>query len=150
MLKPYKKGYTTGVFDVFHVGHLNILKHAKEKCEYLVVGISTDELVRACKSKTPVIPFEERMEIVASIKYVDEVVPQRDKNKYEAWKRHRFDVMFVGDDWKGSKIFKDTEEKFRPHGVEIVYFPYTKGVSSTLLQEKIKNYPEVKSVEGMQ
>lgn len=148
-MKLYKRGYTTGVFDVFHVGHLNILKQAKENCDYLIVGISSDELVRACKHKTPVIPFLERMEIVSAIKYVDEVVPQWDKNKFEAWQQHRFDVMFVGDDWKGSKIFMETEEKFRPHGVEIVYFPYTPGVSSTILQEKLKYYPEITPVEGM-
>ncbi|SDN22100.1 adenylyltransferase/cytidyltransferase family protein [Alkalicoccus daliensis] len=148
-MKQYKKGYTTGVFDVFHVGHLNILKQAKEKCDYLVVGVSTDELVRACKHKTPVIPFAERMEIVASIKYVDEVVPQWNKNKYEALEKYQFNVMFVGDDWKGSQIFKETEEKFRPHGVEIIYFPYTPGVSSTMLQEKLKYYPEVPVVEGI-
>lgn len=149
-MKRYKKGYTTGVFDVFHVGHLKILEQAKDKCDYLIVGVSSDELVRACKHKTPIIPFAERMEIVSSIKYVDEVVPQWDKNKYEAWEKLRFDVMFVGDDWKGSQIFKETEQKFQPHGVEIVYFPYTAGVSSTIIQEKLKYYPEVSPVEGIQ
>lgn len=130
-------GYTTGVFDLFHVGHLNILKKAKEYCDYLIVGVSTDELVQNYKNKTPVIPYEERKSIVESIKYVDEVVPQVNRDKFLAWEKINFNVMFVGDDWKGSTLFDELEKKFNAVGVEIVYFPYTKGTSSTILTKKL-------------
>ena len=136
-MKKYKVGYTTGVFDLFHIGHLNILKRAKEMSDYLIVGVSTDELVENYKNKTPIIPYEERIEIVSAIKYVDEVVPQIDRDKFGAWKRLKFNVMFVGDDWKGSKLFNEVENKFKMVGVDIVYFPYTKGTSSTVLREKV-------------
>jgi glycerol-3-phosphate cytidylyltransferase len=130
-------GYTTGVFDLFHIGHLNILRKAKEQCDYLIVGVSTDELVEQYKNKRPVICFEERCEIVKAIRYVDEVVPQMDREKFAAWERLKFNKMFVGDDWKGSALFTELEERFKPHGVEIVYFPYTKGTSSTFLKETL-------------
>lgn len=130
-------GYTTGVFDMFHVGHLNILKKAKEQCDYLIVGVSTDELVRKEKNKTPIIPFEDRCEIVRAIKYVDMVVPQADKDKLSAWQRHKFNKMFVGSDWKGTPQWTEFERIFSGLGVEIVYFPYTKRISSTLLREII-------------
>lgn len=134
-MKKYKVGYTTGVFDLFHVGHLNILEKAKEYCEYLIVGVSTDEVVLDYKGRAPIIPFEERVKIIRSIKFVDEVVVQASMDKVEAWNRLKFDVMFHGDDWKGSKMYKETEEKFGNIGVEMVYFPYTKGTSSTILAE---------------
>ena len=130
-------GYTTGVFDLFHIGHLNILRKAKEQCDYLIVGVSTDELVEQYKNKRPVICFEERCEIVKAIRYVDEVVPQMDREKFAAWERLKFNKMFVGDDWKGSALFTELEERFKPYGVEIVYFPYTKGTSSTFLKETL-------------
>ncbi len=130
-------GYTTGVFDMFHIGHLNILRRAKEQCDYLIVGVSTDELVRQDKNKTPVICFEERCAIVESIKYVDKVVPQENKNKLEAWEKYKFNKMFVGSDWKGSASWTAFEQQFFPLGVEIIYFDYTKGISSTLLKEKL-------------
>lgn len=136
-MKKYKIGYTTGVFDLFHVGHLNILRRAKEYCETLIVGVSTDELVMQYKNKRPVIPFEERVEIVSGIKYVDKVVAQTNREKYVAWEHLLFDVMFVGDDWKGSALFNEMEGKFNKVGVKIIYFPYTKGVSSTLVKEKM-------------
>lgn len=136
-MKKYKVGYTTGVFDLFHIGHLNILKKAKEQCEYLIVGVSTDELVFNYKNKYPIIPHEERMDIVNSIKYVDKVIPQINRNKFEAWEKVQFDVMFVGDDWKGTDIFNKLELKFKQVGVDIVYFPYTQGTSSTILRKKI-------------
>ncbi|MFB4168892.1 adenylyltransferase/cytidyltransferase family protein [Virgibacillus sp. JSM 102003] len=137
-MKQYKVGYTTGVFDLFHVGHLNILKKAKEKCEFLIVGVSTDELVMEYKNKQPVIPYAERIEIVEGIKYVDEAVPQEDRDKYRAWEHLLFDVMFVGDDWKGNALFNELERKFDKKGVDIVYFPYTKGVSSTIVKQKVE------------
>lgn len=130
-------GYTTGVFDMFHIGHLNILKRAKEHCDYLIVGVSTDELCENYKKKRPIVPFEERKAIVEAIRYVDKVVPQVDRDKYHAWEMHRFDVMFVGDDWKNSPLFNELEEKFKKVGVSIEYFPYTKGTSSTILREKL-------------
>ena len=136
-MKKYKVGYTTGVFDLFHIGHLNILKKAKEQCDYLIVGVSTDELVQNYKNKQPIIPFEERKEIVKSIKYVDEVVPQINRDKFTAWQEIGFDVMFVGDDWKGSSFFEQVQRRFNNVGVDIVYFPYTQGTSSTILREKI-------------
>lgn len=130
-------GYTTGVFDMFHVGHLNIIERAKAQCDYLIVGVSTDELVQREKNKTPIIPFLDRCRIVNAIKYVDEVVPQMDKNKFAAWERHHFDKMFVGSDWKGTPQWKKFEEEFAPVGVEIVYLDHTDGISSTILRDKL-------------
>ena len=139
MDKPYKIGYTTGVFDMFHIGHLNILKRAKEQCEYLIVGVSTDELVASYKHKTPIIPFNERKEIVASCRYVDMVVAQENRDKIAAFQKIGFNVMFVGDDWKGKSLFVEVEEYLHSHGAEVIYFPYTQGTSSTILREKILN-----------
>lgn len=136
-MKKYRVGYTTGVFDMFHIGHLNILRRAKEKCDYLIVGVSTDELVIEYKNKTPIIPFEERAEIVRSIDCVDRVIAQENRDKYAAWRELKFDVMFVGDDWKGKPLFMKVEEEFKKVGVDVVYFPYTKDTSSTILREKL-------------
>lgn len=131
-------GYTTGVYDMFHIGHLNVIMRAKEQCDYLIVGVSTDDLVRKEKKKTPVIPFEERAAIVAALKYVDEVVPQLDKDKFSAWEKLHFDKMFVGDDWKGTPQWQKYEEQFAPVGVQIIYLPHTDGISSTQLTGVIK------------
>lgn len=128
-------GYTTGVFDMFHIGHLNILKRAKEQCDYLIVGVSTDKVVEEYKKKTPIIKFEERIAIVEAIKYVDEVVPQTTMDKMEAWKQLKFDVMFHGSDWKGSDMYNHIIEKFNNVGVKVIFLPHTEGVSSTLLTE---------------
>lgn len=128
-------GYTTGVYDMFHIGHLNILKKAKENCDYLIVGVSTDELVETYKHKRPIIPFEERIEIVKAIRYVDQVVPQITMDKYAAWEQLKFDRLFHGSDWKGSAMYNEIEERFKKVGVEIMFFPYTDGTSSTLLNE---------------
>ena len=136
--KKYKIGYTTGVFDMFHIGHLNILKRAKEQCEYLIVGVSTDELVQSYKHKTPIIPYAERAEIVGAIKYVDEVVPQTSMDKLIAWKEIKFDALFHGDDWKGSNLYNEIEQKFLKLGVEMVFLPHTDGVSSTDIVCKIQ------------
>lgn len=130
-----KIGYTTGVYDLFHIGHLNVLKRAKLECDYLIVGVTTDELSESRKGKRPVIPFVERMEIVENIKFVDEVVPQTNMDKFEAWQNLKFDMMFVGDDWKGTDAWKRLEADFKKVGVEILYFPYTEHTSSTLLRE---------------
>ncbi|MDD2362408.1 MAG: adenylyltransferase/cytidyltransferase family protein [Oscillospiraceae bacterium] len=133
-MKRYKIGYTTGVFDMFHVGHLNLLKKASELCDYLIVGVTTDELT-SYKNKKAIIPFKDRCCIVEAVRYVDKVVPQTNMNKMEAWEKYNFDVMFVGDDWKGTDVWNDLEIKFKKVGVDIVYFPYTKKVSSTILRE---------------
>lgn len=131
-------GYTTGVYDMFHIGHLNILKKAREQCDYLIVGVSTDELVQKVKNKTPVIPYEERFQIVKAIRYVDEVVPQEDKDKMAAWKKYHFEKMFVGSDWKGTQLWNDFEQQFFAVGVDIIYLDHTDGISSTQLTELIK------------
>lgn len=130
-------GYTTGVFDMFHIGHLNILRRAKEQCDYLIVGVSTDELVQHDKHKTPIIPFHERRAIVEAVRYVDKVVPQQDKNKFGAWERYRFHKMFVGSDWKGTPQWEAFERQFAPIGVEIVYLQHTNGISSTILRDRL-------------
>ena len=128
-------GYTTGVFDLFHIGHLNILRNAKAMCDKLIVGITIDELLLKRKKKKPVIPFTERCEIVRNIKCVDVVIAQENMNKFEARKKLRFDMMFVGDDWNHHQKWKKFEDKFKDVGVRIVYFPYTKDTSSTLINK---------------
>lgn len=138
-MKKYKIGYTTGTFDLFHIGHLNVLRKAKEQCEYLVVGVSTDELVKEYKHKLPFVPFEERMAIVQAIKYVDEVVPQTSLDKTKAWDTLHFDVLFHGDDWKGTELYNDIEEKLGKHGVAIEYLPHTRGISSTDIKKKLSD-----------
>lgn len=135
--KKYKIGYTTGVFDLFHIGHLNILKRAKEQCEFLIVGVSTDELVEDYKHKTPVIPFEQRFAIVEAIRYADRVVPQTSMDKLKAWEELGFNAIFHGDDWKGSSLYNDIEEKLKEKGVDMVFLKHTDGVSSTIISEKV-------------
>ncbi|NDV82030.1 adenylyltransferase/cytidyltransferase family protein [Bacteroides sp. 51] len=136
-MKKYKIGYTSGVFDLFHIGHLNILRRAKERCDYLIVGVSTDELVRDYKNKIPIIPFSERSEIVASCRYVDKVVPQTSMDKMIVWEDVKFDVMFHGDEWKHTPLYNKYIEEFAKVGVEIVFLPHTKGICSTDLTKKI-------------
>lgn len=136
-MKKYEIGYTTGVFDMLHVGHLNILRRAKEQCNFLIVGVSTDELVKEYKGKLPIIPFSERLEMVAALQCVDMVVPQRDRDKFAAWENYKFDAMFVGDDWKENELFIEVEKRLNKEGVEVIYFPYTKNTSSTILREKL-------------
>lgn len=138
-MKKYKIGYTTGTFDLFHVGHLNILRKSKEMCEHLIVGVSTDDVVYSYKHKHPVISFEDRIEIVKAIRYVDEVIPQTSMDKFEAWENLHFDVMFHGDDWKGSTLYNSYEEKLKQVGVEIVFIPHTEGVSSSIIKDEVKN-----------
>lgn len=137
-MKKYKIGYTTGVFDLFHIGHLNILKRAKEQCEYLIVGVSTDECVKGYKNKTPIIPFEQRAEIVSAIKYVDKVVPQVSMNKMDAWNKLHFDVLFHGNDWQNSEMYKKIVKEFETIGVDVVFLPHTEGISSSEISKKIK------------
>lgn len=129
-------GYTAGVYDLFHVGHLNLLKSAKGMCDRLVVGVTVDELVQY-KGKSAVIPFEERIEIVRSCRYVDAAVPQYDMNKLEACRKLGASIMFVGDDWYKTEKWQKYEEEFAKEGIRIVYFPYTKSISSTKIAEEI-------------
>ena len=131
-------GYTTGVFDMFHIGHLNILRNAKEQCDYLIVGVSTDEVVQSYKHKSPVIPFEQRIAIVESIKYVDRVVAQTTMNKMEAWQTLKFDVLFHGNDWQNSDMYNKIIKEFSEVGVDVVFLPHTPGVSSTDIAQKME------------
>lgn len=127
-------GYTSGVYDLFHIGHLNLLKNARGLCDKLIVGVSVDELVKY-KNKKAVIPFEDRIEIVRNIKYVDSAIPQYEIDKFKVWEKIKFDVLFVGDDWYESDSWKIMENKFKEVNVRVIYFPYTKGTSSTLINE---------------
>lgn len=129
-------GYTSGVFDLFHIGHLNLLMNAKSMCDHLIVGVTVDELV-AYKNKKAVIPFQERLEIVRSIKYVDAAISQEDMDKLKMWEKLKFDVLFVGDDWFDTPKWKEIEQQFKDVGVKVVYFPYTKNTSSTILNKTL-------------
>lgn len=138
-MKRYKIGYTSGVFDLFHIGHLNILKNAKQYCDFLIVGVSTDELVESYKHKKPIVPFEERIAIVEAIKYVNQVVPQTDMDKRKAWDTLHYDALFHGDDWKGSELYNKYIAQFEGTGVDMIFLPHTEGTSSTLLAEVIRS-----------
>lgn len=129
-------GYTTGVYDLFHIGHLNLFKNAKGLCDKLVVGVTVDELV-TYKGKHAIIPFEDRIEIVRSIKYVDAAVPQYDMDKLSACKKLGASILFVGDDWYGTDKWEEYERTFKENGIRIVYFPYTRGVSSTQISKAL-------------
>lgn len=139
MEKKYKLGYTTGVFDMFHIGHLNILRRAKEQCETLVVGVTTDELCYKRKHKYPIIKEDERMEIVGAIRFVDKVVPQFDMEKIRPVKELGADVVFVGSDWKGTDSWKQYEKEFSEIGCDVVYLSHTDGISSSILREKLNS-----------
>lgn len=129
-------GYTAGVYDLFHVGHLNLLKNAKSMCDKLIVGVTVDELV-TYKGKHAMIPYEDRAEIVRSIQYVDAVVPQYDMDKLTMCKKLNADILFVGDDWYGTEKWKEYEKEFNEAGIKIIYFPYTKGISSTQISKAL-------------
>jgi glycerol-3-phosphate cytidylyltransferase len=131
-------GYAAGAFDLFHVGHLNILKHAKSQCDYLIAGVVSDEMLKLTKGITPVVPLAERLEIVSHISYVDEAVAEVVPDKLETWKSLRFDVFFKGDDWKGTEKGTRLEREFAKVGVEVVYFPYTVSTSSTALRRALE------------
>lgn len=137
MEKKYHKGFTVGTFDMFHRGHLNLFRQAKDYCEYLVVGVHSDEWVMHCKNRPTVIPYEDRVDIVESIRYVDEVVKNETRSKMEAWKQLHFDVAFIGDDWKGTAVWNKIEEELKHVGCDVIYIPYTQGISTTQLREKL-------------
>ena len=131
-------GYISGVFDLFHIGHLNILINSKSMCDQLIVGVTVDDLV-AYKNKKAVIPFQERLEIVRSIKYVDATIAQECMDKFKMWEKLKFDVLFVGDDWFETPKWKEIEEQFKDVNVKVVYFPYTKSTSSTMLNNALNS-----------
>lgn len=133
-MKKYKKGYTQGVYDMFHIGHLNILNRAKEMCDYLVVGINSDVLVQSYKSKTPIINEKDRMEIVRNIKAVDEVILAETLDKREQHDKIGFDAIFIGSDWKGNPRWEATKQEMQEIGVDVVFLPHTDGVTSTMLR----------------
>lgn len=137
-MKKYKIGYTTGVFDMFHIGHLNILKRAKEQCEYLIVGVTTDALCFSRKQKYPIFSQDDRKTILESIKYVDKVVFQENMDKIQAVQQFGCDVVFVGSDWKGSDAWNQYERQFAQVGCEVVYLQHTDGISSTILRDKLQ------------
>jgi glycerol-3-phosphate cytidylyltransferase len=140
MLKKYKVGYTCGVFDLFHVGHLNLLERCKEQCEYLIVGVCNDDYVNNVKKKEPVINEKDRVRIINALKCVDraELVDIETTNdKMLALSKFKFDVLFSGDDWKGSARYSKTEEQFKKVGASIEYLPYTQGISTTEIKDKM-------------
>lgn len=139
MKKKYKKGYTVGTFDMFHVGHLNLVRQAKEYCEYLIVGIHSDEWVMHCKNRPTIIQYEDRADIVGSIRYVDEVVKNETRSKVEAWENYQFDVAFIGDDWKGTDVWNKIEAELNAVGCDVIYIPYTQGISTTQIRQKLKD-----------
>ena len=130
-------GYTTGVFDLFHIGHLSLLRNAKSVCDKLIVGVTTDELLFHYKNKKAIIPFTERVEIVRNINCVDAVISQETMDKFCVWEKIKFDIMIVGDDWYNTPKWNEIENKFKDVGVRVVYFPYTKGTSSTIINKMI-------------
>lgn len=137
MSKDYRIGYTTGVFDMFHIGHLNILRRAKERCDFLIVGVTTDELCRNQKSKLPIICQHDRMEIVKAIRYVNKVVAQNDMDKLKAVREFGVDAVFVGSDWKGTPTWVEYENEFAQVGCTVVYLDHTDGISSTILRDRL-------------
>lgn len=136
-MKKYKIGYTAGVYDLFHIGHLNLLKHAKELCDYLIVGVNSDNLVLKYKEKLPVIREDDRLNIVKAIRFVDEAFIVDTLDKTEILKQRHFDVVFIGSDWKGNPRWLQTENDLAKLGVDVVYLPHTHGISTTYIKNKI-------------
>ena len=133
-------GYTQGTFDMFHIGHLNLIKNAKRHGDYLVVGVNSDDLVESYKNKRPIIPLDERVEIMRAIKYVDEVIVTNTLDKKEIWEKVRFNEIYIGDDWKGNERWEKTGKEMEQLGAKLVFLPYTKDTSSTMLREKLKEF----------
>ncbi len=133
-------GFTAGTFDMFHIGHLNLLRNARSRCDYLIVGVNSDRLVEEYKHKRAVVPLEERMEIVGALRCVDEVMKVDSLDKAVSWKKKHYNLLFIGDDWKGNERWKRTESEMQQYGVTVVYLPHTEGTNSTLLREKLVEY----------
>ena len=144
-MKKYKVGYVQGSFDMFHIGHLNLIKNAKSICDYLIVGVNSDELMKSFKHKTPIIPEDERLEIIEAIRYVDEAHIVTNRDKLEALDKFHYQALIMGDDWKGTDFYKKVEQQLKEKNAEVVYFPYTKTTSSTLLRDAI--YERVNDVK---
>ena len=138
-MKKFIRGYTAGVFDVFHIGHLNLIRNAKELCDFLIVGVNSDELVESYKKKKTIQSLKDRMDIISSIRFVDAVVENYTLDKMSAWEKYGFDVIFIGDDWKGNERWNQTEKELNLVGVEVVYLPHTSGISSSIIRENIEN-----------
>ena len=136
-MAKYKVGFTVGTFDMFHVGHLNLFKQAKEYFYYLIVAVHTDEWVMHCKNRPTVISYDDRAAIVEACRYVDKVVPNATRSKMEAWEKYHFDVAFIGDDWKGTDVWNKIETELKSVGCDTVYVPYTKGISTTEIRKKL-------------
>lgn len=137
--KRYRIGYTDGVYDLFHVGHLNMIQTAKEKCEYLIVGVHGDDVVKSYKYRRPIIPENERRRIIESVKGVDRAVINHFRDKRKLWEMYHFDVIFIGDDWKGTERWNHFEQVLAEINVDVIYVPYTKGISTTEIRERILN-----------
>ncbi len=133
-------GFTAGTFDMFHIGHLNLIKNAKARCDYLIVGVNSDELVLEYKNKVAIVSLSERMEIVRSLKYVDEVMRIDSLDKRISWKEKHYDILFIGDDWKGNPRWEATKEEMLQYGVKTIFLPHTQGTTSTMLREKLIEY----------
>ena len=147
-MKKYKIGFTDGVYDMFHIGHLNMIRHAKEYCDYLIVGVHADKIVEEYKHRRPVINENDRCEIVGAIKEVDLAVINETRDKLALWEKYHFDVIFIGDDWKGTERWNNFEKILSKVGVSVVYLPYTKGISTTQIREQLgekNNYQVDKS-----
>ncbi|WP_328300893.1 adenylyltransferase/cytidyltransferase family protein [Streptomyces sp. NBC_00435] len=145
--RPYRIGYAPGAYDLFHIGHLNILRHARSQCDYLVAGVVSDEMAEFAKGRRPMIPLVERLEIVRSVRYVDAAFVETVPDKLETWKQVRFDVIFKGDDWRGTPKGERLEKDFAVHGVDVVYFPYTVHTSSTQLRRALDALSEPLAAE---
>ena len=133
-------GYTQGTYDMFHIGHLNLLRNAKAQCDFLIVGVNTDDLVSQYKNKNVVVPLEERMDIVGAIRYVDKVIACDTLDKMVAYEKVHFNRLFIGDDWKGNPRWEETGRIMKELGVELIYLPHTQGTSSTMLRDKLNDY----------
>ena len=135
-------GYAAGAFDLFHVGHLNLLAQARQRCDYLIAGVVSDELLLATKGRAPIVPLAERLEIVRNIRYVDEAVAEVHPSRLDTWQDNHFDVFFKGDDWRGTEKGISLEEQLSSVGVEVIYFPYTMHTSSTVLRRALGQISE--------
>ena len=135
-MKKYKVGFTQGTFDTLHYGHVNLLKNAKKHCDYLIVGVNSDELVKSYKKTNTIIKTQDRVKIVEAIKYVDEVVVTETLDKNVHLKKYNYNVIFIGDDWKGSSRWNKTEEELSKVNVDVVYIPYTKSISTTKIKSE--------------
>jgi glycerol-3-phosphate cytidylyltransferase len=135
--KARRVGYAAGAYDLFHIGHLNLLRHARTQCDHLIAGVVSDEMLQVTKRMTPMVPLAERLEIVSHIDYVDQAYAETVPDKMDVWRELRFDVFFKGDDWRGTEKGLALEREFAKVGVEVVYFPYTMSTSSTVLRRAL-------------